>query len=403
MRAGIGIVVGTGLAGVSAARTMRQAGFGGRLLMIGGEPHLPYERPPLSKQAITASEPAGPVLLHTAASLSGDGIEVRPDTWVEEIDVRTGRLRDSRGGSLPFDRLILATGSRARRPDVPGGARILTLRGFEDALRIRDAFRPGRRVVCIGAGVIGLELASAAIARRCAVTVVERASTVMSRSLDPALAVDVAELHRAAGVVFRFGSTVEAVEEHAVLLGDGTSVPADVVVAGVGIARNTELAAAAGLRVAEGVLSDEFGRTDQPGIYAAGEVAEYRAPRLGGAYVTSEAWRHAERHGSVVGRNAAGLSEAYDDVPWFWSDQQGVNIQIAGSAGPAALSCARRSPGGELCVFQLDEGRRVVGAFALDSGRGIAAASRLIRSGTVVDPARLADPAADLRKLVAGA
>lgn len=395
------VVVGAGQAGAHAAMAMRRAGFAGRIVLVGAEAVEPYDRPPLSKDFIVAHEEPRLAYHFAPATYEEKRIELLMGTRVESVDPREGRIHTTSGAPLPFDRLILATGSRARRPAIPGAERIMVLRTLEDARAIRARLLPGMKVVCIGAGVIGLEMASSARARGCEVTVLDVAPSVMSRSIDAALARLVEDLHRRAGVRFLFSIEVERVDEAGVVLADGARLPADIVIAGVGIERNVELAVAAGIDVGRGIKVDGSGWTSAEGILAAGEVAEYFSARAG-RHLLSESWQHAQDHGALVGRVAAGLAETYDPVAWFWSDQHGVNIQMAG-AMIGTTTVFRGDPASEsFSIFSLDDGLRVVGAVGFNAGRDIAAARRLIGDGRPVDPARLGDTAVSLRDLLRG-
>lgn len=395
------VVVGAGQAGAHAAIAMRQAGIEGRIVLVGEEAATPYDRTSLSKSFLAAD--VGGQLVHSVspASFALEGIELVTGIAVEAIEPDEGRVRLAFGGSIPFDSLVLATGSAARRLSVPGADHVLVLRGFADAERLRRRFEARGHVVCIGAGVVGLELASAARARGCAVTVVETADTLMSRSLDPDFAEAIGAIHRRAGVELLFGVQAVAIEPEAVLLSDGTRLPADVMVAGIGAVRNTALARDAGLEVARGIVVDASGRTSREGIFAAGEVAEYYSARAG-THVVLESWRHAQDHGRLVGRVVAGFDEAYDEVPWFWTDQHDANIQVAGSVRNADHAVCRGDPdSASFSIFYLDSLSRVVGAVALNAGRDISAAIRVIRNGSAVDPGMIQDVGIALRRLVA--
>ncbi len=304
------------------------------------------------------------------------------------------------GRTLPYDRLLLATGGQARTLAVPGGERALTLRTLDDARRLRARLVPGARVVCIGAGVIGLEVAASAHARGCAVTVLEAAAAPLGRCTTPEMAQFVADLHRGAGVALHFGASVAAIEPGAVVCADGLRVPADLVIAGIGMARNTEIAAEAGLAVDNGIVVDGFGRASAEGVFAAGDVAAFRHERLG-RRLRLESWRHAQDHGIAVGRAMAGGTMPYDEVPWFWTDQHGKNIQVAGLAAEAATTVLRgATTDASFCAFHLDADLRLVAATGVNAPREVRAAMALIRAGAPIDPARLADPAVKLQALV---
>jgi NADPH-dependent 2,4-dienoyl-CoA reductase/sulfur reductase-like enzyme len=276
---------------------------------------------------------------------------------------------------------------------------VLLVRTLDDARRLRPLLAHGRRVVCIGAGVIGLETAASAHTLGCSVTVLEAGPAAMGRSMAPDMAAWIATLHRNAGVDLHFGAVVEEITPDAVLCAGGLTVPADLVIAGVGMVRNTELAQAAGLAVDSGILVDEAGRTGTDGIFAAGDVAAFWVPRLH-RRLRLENWRHAQDHGIAVGRAMAGVAGAYDPVPWFWTDQHGVTIQVAGQPSEAAETVLRgETTNASFAAFHLDEAGRVVAATGVNAAREVRAAMALIRSGAVVDRSALADPRTRLQAL----
>ena len=400
------VIVGAGQAGAWAAVSMRQAGFAGRIVLIGEEPHRPYERPPLSKQALTAAEEPPVLYFHAVERYAENAIELLLDSRVEALEPSRVRLRDGR--AIPFNRLLLATGGRARRLDVPGAEHVLYLRTLEDSRTIRAAVGSARNVVCIGAGVIGLEIASSARARGCAVTVLEALPTPMGRCVSAEGARFIEELHRKAGAVLHFGAVVQAVVagpcgDFRVICADGTEAAGDVVLAGIGMERNVELAVAAGIAVDRGILVDEYGRTNLPGIFAAGDVAAFHHP-LYGRHIRLESWRHAQNHGTAVAKVMAGQLAPYDDVPWFWTDQHGVNLQVTGFPADAARTVTRPGAGPDaFAMFHLDATNVVVGVTAVNSPRESRAGQSLVKAARPVSPEGLVDPNFPLQKLAAGA
>ena len=319
---------------------------------------------------------------------------------VEAIDPAAGAVHLADGGREPYGSLLLATGGRARPLDVPGAGRVLYLRTLDDARLLRGHLRPDARIVCVGAGVIGLEVASSARARGCRVTVVEAGASVMGRSLPPVMADWLGSLHRAAGVELRLDTAVAAITPEAVLCADGTAIPADAVVAGIGMVRNTALAEAAGLAVDGGIAVDELCRTSAPGIHAAGDVAAFWVPRLG-RRVRLETWRHAQDHGVAAGLAMAGRGAPYDPVPWFWTDQHGRALQLAGE--PSGRVVLRGEPGGApFSAWFLDADDVLTGVVGVDSPREVRAAQPAIRAGRRVDAALLADPSVPARRLLPG-
>jgi len=395
------IVVGAGQAGAWAAVSMRQAGFAGRIIVIGEEPWHPYERPPLSKSMLIAEPEPTVSWFHDGARYAALELEFVLGTAVLFLDTAGRRVELGDGRTLRYDRLLLATGGRARHLGVPGGERALVLRTLDHARALRHRLLQARRVVCIGAGVIGLEIAASARARGAEVTVLEATSVPMARVVSPEGARFIADLHARAGVDLRFGVGIEALEptqeggENVTCCG-GPVCPADLVVAGIGMERHLALAEQAKLEIDGGVLVDAHGRTSADGIYAAGDIAAFPHPLFG--RLRLESWRHAQNHGIAVGRAMADAPTPYDDIPWFWTDQHGVNLQVTGIPTLAARTVVRGTDG--FVAVHLAEDGTVVGVSAADNPREIRAGTALISARARPDIAQLADPALPLRSLV---
>lgn len=396
------LIVGAGQAGSHAAMALRKAGYKGEVTLVGDEIELPYERPPLSKEMLYRDGAAdGATYFHPPGRYAEMDVGVLCGVGVEVIQPASRTILLQDGRTLRYTNLLLTTGSRPRRVAVPGGDRIHYLRTLEDARLLRDKLRQGTSVVCIGAGVIGLEIASSAQARGCSVTVVEAAARPMSRSLSGEVADWLTAWHERNGVRFLFETAVAEVRAGSVLTQQGMCIPADVVVAGIGIERNTELATAAGVEVDDGILVDEYGKSSVEGIYAAGDVAAFWS-RQYGQYVRQENWQHAQDHGVAVGQSLAGKAAAYDCTPWFWSDQHGVNLQMAGTLAGSASSVVRGSigDGPPFSVWAFDANDMLTGVIGIDAPRDVRAGKMVIRDGKWVDPALVADPSLSLQSLV---
>jgi 3-phenylpropionate/trans-cinnamate dioxygenase ferredoxin reductase component len=400
------IVVGAGQAGAWAAVAMRQAGlFGGRILLIGEEAWRPYERPPLSKAVLT-EDPEPPILyFHPEQRYAELDIELLLGTAVAALEPDAHRVLLADGRALEYHKLLLAVGGQARRLPIHGGNLALYLRTLEDAHAIRARLAGTPRVLCIGAGVIGLEIASSARARGCAVTVLEALPRAMGRAVSPEGAAFIEAMHRDAGVALHFEVIVDRLDRAAddsiaVTCRDGRSFSADVVVAGVGMQRNLALAEAAGLALEGGIVVDELGRTSAPDIYAAGDVTAFFHP-LFGRRLRLESWRHAQNHGIAVGKAMCGDAAPYDDVPWFWTDQHGVNLQVAGLPADAARTVVRQGGvAGSFVAVHLAEDGSVIGVTAANNPREIRAGQALIRSRKLVDPTKLVDASMPLQRLM---
>ena len=332
------LVLGAGQAAAAAIRAMREAGFAGAITLVGEEPHLPYERPPLSKEAL--GDPAlPPRLCLTAEEAAALGVTLRLGVRAVALDAAAREVALADGERLRYDALLLATGGRARRLAVPGAdlPGVFHLRSIEDAAAIAAALDRARRVVVVGGGFIGLELASAARARGLAVTVIEQAPELMARLLPAAAGRAFRRLAEEHGVEVVRARGVEAIERHGgalVVAAGGTRFEADAVLVGVGLAPAVELAEAAGCALAAGAIRvDAEQRTSLPGIWAAGDCAAQ--PVAGsGRHRRLESWQNAQDTGAAAGRSIAGAAPAAPRAPWFWSDQFGVNIQMLGLPEP---------------------------------------------------------------------
>ncbi|MSP05255.1 MAG: hypothetical protein EXR05_08465 [Acetobacteraceae bacterium] len=395
------IIIGAGMAGGWAAVTLRQSGFAGRILLLGDEAERPYDRPPLSKTVLTLAEEPAPAYFHAVERYGELNIDFQGGARVEAIDRTAGRVRLASGKSEPYDKLLLATGARPRALPIPGGQHALLLRTWDDARRIRAALAGAKQVICIGAGVIGLEVASSAHQRGAGVTVLEAAPSAMGRALSAEGASYMEGLHRAAGIILRFNQGVMGIERHAggyrVNLADGTSLEGDLVLAGIGVVRNTELATEAGLTVENGIVVNDRAQTSDPAIFAAGDVTAFPHP-LFGRVLRLETWRHAQNHAIAAAKAMCGDATPYDDMPWFWTDQLGVNLQVAGLPADATLTILRS--GKDFAAVHLDADGVVIGVTAANNPREIRAGMGLMKARVKADQEKLADPAVGLQTLI---
>ena len=400
-------IVGAGHAGGRAAQALRAAGFAGRIVLIGEEAYPPYERPPLSKQLMVADEGVEKARLHDPDYYEQQNIELRLKSRATAIDRAAKQVKLADGTAVGYDKLLLTTGARVRRLSIPGVELdgVFYLRDFDDTQKIRARLGAGTRVVVIGGGFIGLEMASSARVRGSAVTVLEATDRLMGRAVAPEIGQHFAELHRRHGVDIRLGAIVEAIGgktkvEHVTLRG-GATLPADLVVIGIGIQPNEEIAAEAGLEVDNGIVVDEFGRTSDPAIYAAGDVASQPNAFLG-RRVRLESYQNAQDHAMAVARNMCGEPRPYRDSLWVWTDQYDVNLQMAGAPREWDRLVYRGDPGaGGFTVFYLKDGR-IVAVNTVNAGRDMRPAQRLMESGAVIDPDQLANPEVKLLKLGKG-
>ncbi|MCS3515679.1 MULTISPECIES: NAD(P)/FAD-dependent oxidoreductase [Pseudomonas] len=394
------IIVGAGHAGGRAALTLREEGYSGRLILIGDEPHLPYERPPLSKGLLQGSVDLAGCSLCDSARFAELGIEHIAGNPVSQLDPPQHRLQLADGQWLSYAGLLLATGGRARRLPQEQ-ANVLYLRTHDEALVLKSALRPGARLVIVGGGFIGLEVAATARGLGCEVTVLEAGPRLAGRVLAPVISEALLTLHRQHGVDVRLNVALESIHDDAVQLVDGQSLPCDLVVVGIGMQPNIELAVAAGLEVGQGIRVDTHLRTSAPDIYAAGDVCEFR---LGGEYQRQETWRNAEAQGRHAALNMLGRDQPFETLPGFWSDQYDWGLQTVGVITP--LTVSRVLPDAGLLLFYLDADQRLQGACGWGRGNSVAKdvklCERLISARIALNAASLADPDVSLKQLLRG-
>ncbi|MDL4771360.1 NAD(P)/FAD-dependent oxidoreductase [Actinomadura xylanilytica] len=401
------VIVGASLAGAKAAETLREEGFRGRVVLIGDEIERPYERPPLSKGFLLGKEPRDKAHVHEPDWYDKHDVDLRLGARVDGFDRVGHEVRLASGERLGYDRLLLTTGASPRRLDVPGAKLqgIHYLRTMSDSAALREALSPGgRRVVVAGAGWIGMEAAAAARGYGNDVTVIEPEPAPLYAAVGPEIGGVFADLHREHGVDLRLDQGVAgfwgAGQVSAVVTSGGAEVPADVVVVGIGVRPNTRLAEEAGLEVSDGILVDQSLRTSDPDVYAAGDVASAYHPLLG-RRIRVEHWANALNGGPAAARAMLGREVSYDRVPYFFSDQYDLGMEMSGVAGPGEYDeVVYRGdvPGREFVAFWLSAGR-VVAGMNVNVWDVTGDVQELIRSGRQVDRSRLADPKVSLAGL----
>ncbi|WP_078840777.1 NAD(P)/FAD-dependent oxidoreductase [Streptomyces antioxidans] len=402
------VVVGAGLAGVSAADALRDQGHSGTITLIGAEDRLPYDRPPLSKAALLDDPRPPEEQLRPEPFYTDREVTLRLGVPATRLLPSEGAVELADGAIIAADAVLLCTGGTPRALDVPGSALegVCTLRTAEDAARIRGYLERGGPVVVVGGGFIGTEVAAAASARGCPTTVIEAAELPMLRALGADVAARLTEAHRGRGVTVRTGVGVRGFagegQVREVLLDDGSALPADLVVVGVGMAPETRLATGAGIAVHDGVHVDARGRTSNPSVWAAGDVAARAA--ADGTRRRVEHWQNARDQGAALARSVLGTgTAAVAAVPWFWSDQYDLNIQLAGHPDPGDARSWRGDPDALSFSVLHHRGGVLTGITAVNRGRDVRPAMELIRSGTVLDAALLADPAVTVKQLLKSA
>jgi 3-phenylpropionate/trans-cinnamate dioxygenase ferredoxin reductase component len=402
------VVIGAGEGGLRVARSCRQEGFSGAITVFGAEALLPYTRPPLSKRALTTDQSFRP--LADDAALANERLDVVLDNAVVSVDTEAKSVTTADGVTHPYGSLVFATGATPRRLTTPGAEQvgIHYLRTWGDSMALKAAIQPGVRVVVVGAGFIGLELAAAATKLGATVTVIEFLPRVLGRAVPESLAADVADRHRSEGVSLLLGRVIEGftrtADGTAVSLDGGDVVLADVVIAGIGAQPDISVAEAAGLMIDNGIAVDGFLRTSVPDVYAVGDACSYPHPLYGNRRIRLEAWRNATEQGhyvaSVIMKTAV---EPYSAVPWFWSDQYDGVLQVFGLSDEGVTVVERPFPGARI-LFHLAGDGRLVAVSSWGTNKSVAKDVRvgevLIEARATPDPILLADPNVTMKSLM---
>ena len=402
------VIVGAGHAAGQAAASLRQKKFAGRIVIVGEEPYIPYQRPPLSKKFLAGELDEKRLHFKPENFYPDHDIEMRLSTRVTAIDPDTKCVRLEDDSTLNYDKLLLTTGSRVRKLSIPGSdlRGIHYLRSIEDVLAIQKDFREGARLVIVGAGYIGLEVAAIAVKRGIDVTVLETEDRAMNRVVAPEISAFFQKMHKDAGVKIEFGRMVQefrgtdSIAE--VVCADGYVVPADSCIVGIGILPNIELAEAAGLECEDGIVVDEFARTSAPDIYAAGDCTRHPNSLLG-INLRLESVHNALEQAKTAAATMCGEHHPYAQIPWFWSDQYDVKLQIVGlSNGYDQLIIRGDQDAHSFAAFYL-KNNRVLAIDAINSPREFMLGKKLITAQASFDPAELADETADFKPLATAA
>lgn len=386
------VIIGGGLAGAKAAEALRDQGFDGQIVLIAGERHLPYERPPLSKGYLAGKDDRADAFTFDADWYVSHAVDVRIGVRAEHIDRDAHRIHLDDGSTVGYAKLLLATGSSSRRMDGAEGA--LYLRTVDESEQIRDAIGAGRHLVVVGGGWIGLEVAATAREAGTDVTVIEPQDHPLEKILGARIGDVFADLHREHGVDLRLGVGVASVSPRSVTTDDGDQIPADAVLVGIGAIPNVALAEESGLSVSNGVDVDAGLRTSDRDVYAVGDIANHDHPRLGRTRV--EHWANAQNQPAVAVANMLGGSQVYDRLPYFFTDQYDLGMEYRGLAsGENEVTVRGDTSSREFLAFWLDDGRVVAGMNVNIWDQGDAIAD-LITSGRTVDTAALGDPSVPL-------
>jgi 3-phenylpropionate/trans-cinnamate dioxygenase ferredoxin reductase component len=405
MNTGNIVIVGAGQAGGWAAQTLRKEGFAGKVFLIGEEPHRPYERPPLSKAVLSGDACAESTHLISIEAFEKLALDWQALVRVSSID-RVGRqVLLSTGEQIGYDKLILCSGGRARTMTIPGAdlPGVFTLRNIDDARALGAVLSPGKKIVVVGGGWIGLEVAATARKKGMDVTVVEAMTRLCERTVPPEISEYLSRLHSKHGTQVILGAGVTRFARNAdgmlvVTLSDGRELACDAVVVGIGLIPNDELARDAGLECDGGVVVDAQCRTSDPNILAAGDVAVWHC-RWGGRRMRLESWQNAQEQGIAAGRSALGIEVDHQPLPWFWSDQYDTNLQIYGMPDRSHRVLVRGDLQSDSFVLFYLDGDKVRSAMGPNSARDLRFARRLIESGKSVDLELLADARVAMSKV----
>ena len=402
------VIVGAGHAGVQAAASLREEGFAGAITLLSNEPDFPYQRPPLSKAFLKGQMELAGLPLRGEKFFDEQRIDLRLGVAATRIDRAGRQLELGGGGAAPYDHLILAAGARARVLRVAGLdlEGVFALRAIRDAAAIKEALGPAKHVVVIGAGFIGLEIAATALGLGAEVTIVEIADRPMGRAISPAMSAFFLDAHRVFGATFELGLGVSGLRGQSgrlteVELSNGRRLPADVAIVGVGVTAEDALALEAGLDCADGVVVDAHLVSSDPAISAIGDCARFPHARLGQA-LRLESVQNATDQAKLVARRLAGKIEPYDALPWFWSDQGDLKLQIAGLAhGVDQWVMRGRLEARAFAIFGFRAGALEV-VETVNRGGDHMAGRRILVAGTPLTPEQAADESVDLRKLALG-
>lgn len=400
------VIVGGGMAGARAIVSLRASGWQGPITLVSEETLLPYDRPPLSKAMLTDEQEPTPVYLLDESMIASLKAVLVRGVKATGIDRKSKALVLADGRALSYDKLLIATGAKPRRLAIEGGELAYTLRDFADGDHLRSRLRASTAAAIIGGGFIGLEVAASARKLGRNVSLIEAQPRILMRGVPEEIARVVHARHVEAGVAMEVGTALKEVETDGVRLADGRKVMADIVIAGIGAAPEVALAQAAGLAMDNGIMCDETLRTSDPDIYAAGDCCSFPHGLFGGKRMRLEAWRNATDQANVATENMLGAAKAYIAVPWFWSDQYDLSLQIAGSPADGVETVRRQLGEQAFVIFHRDAAGRLVAASGIGPGNSIARdvklAEMLIARRASPAAEALADPTVQLKALLKG-
>lgn len=399
------VIVGAGQSAIQCITSLRKEDYPGLITLVGEEEHLPYQRPPLSKGFLEDTVSNERLYFKKLEFFIENKVQLKLGTKAEEIDIENNNIHLSDNTKLSFDKLVFATGSSVRKLDFPGKDlnSIHYLRGLDDALSIKKDLQTSQNIVVVGAGYIGLEVAAIAAKQNKSVTVIEMADRVMNRTVDPQISDYYLNLHQKNGVTFKFNTSLQEIigtnNPEKVVCSDGSEVAADMVVIGAGIMPNVELAENAGLSCDNGIVVNEFGKTDHADIYACGDCTNH-PNKLLNKKIRLESVHNAMEQSKTVASSIINQSLAYNQIPWFWSDQYDHKLQIVGLSGDHDKVIMRGDMSEAKFMLFYTKDEKLIAVDAVNNSKEFLICKKLVANKVTIKPDEISNPAKNLNDLI---
>jgi 3-phenylpropionate/trans-cinnamate dioxygenase ferredoxin reductase component len=399
------VIVGAGQSAIQCITSLRKEDYSGLITLVGEEEHLPYQRPPLSKGFLEDTVSNERLYFKKLEFFIENKVQLKLGTKAEEIDIENNNIHLSDNTKLSFDKLVFATGSSVRKLDFPGKDlnSIHYLRGLDDALSIKKDLQTKQNIVVVGAGYIGLEVAAIAAKQNKSVTVIEMADRVMNRTVDPQISDYYFNLHKKNGVTFKFNTSLKEIvgtnNPEKVICSDGTEVQADMVIIGAGIMPNVELAENAGLSCDNGIVVNEFGKTDHANIYACGDCTNH-PNKLLNKKIRLESVHNAMEQSKTVASSIINKSLAYNQIPWFWSDQYDHKLQIVGLSGDHDKVTMRGDMSEAKFMMFYTKDEKLIAVDAVNNSKEFLICKKLVANKVTIKPDEISNPATNLNDLI---
>lgn len=399
------VIVGAGQSAIQCITSLRKEDYPGLITLVGEEEHLPYQRPPLSKGFLEDTVSNERLYFKKLEFFVENKVQLKLGTKAEEIDIENNNIHLSDNTKLSFDKLVFATGSSVRKLDFPGKDlnSIHYLRGLDDALSIKKDLKTRQNIVVVGAGYIGLEVAAIAAKQNKSVTVIEMADRVMNRTVDPQISDYYLKLHQKNGVTFKFNTSLKEIvgasNPEKVICSDGTEVKADMVIIGAGIMPNVELAENAGLSCDNGIVVNEFGKTDHANIYACGDCTNH-PNKLLNKKIRLESVHNAMEQSKTVASSIINKSIEYNQIPWFWSDQYDHKLQIVGLSGEHDKVIMRGDMSEAKFMLLYTKDEKLIAVDAVNNSKEFLICKKLVANKVTIKPDEISNPETNLNDLI---